>query len=660
MCASILIAVVLAAPAGGWPVVAADTVVEGGDSIAAVDLRHWWAHEGQSALVDVPPLAPVVDLSRLEAAFDGRGGAEEGWYRFEVPQALSREGTEGRLFYLVTRFRLAPGAEGLPIALWLGRTTGAVTAYVNGTLVMRRGRGGERLWSLDNTAAGTVLPASSLRLGRLNTVLLRVESPTAGFAFPLPAIVPPLEVSVRQDREIDATVRIYWGATTVLGAVAVYYLILFLMDLRRREYLYFTIGTLGYALTMWILSVEWTQLSTVELYRWMIPALGASSPFYVLFFQRLYRIHEHPLWAWICVGATIVLTLLALSISTIDGLFAALLGSLPYGTLAFLYAIWLNLKAWRSGSPDAPPVLLGLLAFIAIAAVDMVRVGQGHFDIVVIYPVGVLAFVLGVFVAIARRSQRLTREVEASAERLSAREQAQARLIERMQEMAREVESAAASLVAASRQQEAGAASQSSVVEETLRSMETLSAAAAEIDAAARAVLQNAEASRKQSRELSSRVTSLGQHAARIDEIVALVQEIASKADIVSLNAALEGVKAGESGRGFTLVAAEMQRLAERVIDAVTEIRRFTEDIDQANAETEASAKEAFKLAVSTAGSARKISLATREQAAGAEGVTEALEGAAEVAKATAESSRELLVAAERLQAIAMRLRSAE
>ena len=650
-----LVAVVFPALAMAWPKVTAR-----GGRVAEVELTEWWVHAGRTSLVEVPPLAPRIDVASLEAALDGGPSTLRGWSRTTLPAALSEERTERTLYLLVSRFDVDPPAADVPLALWVGRTTGFVTVYLNGILVMRRGRGGQDLWSLDDVGGGPLLPASLLRVDRPNTLLLRVESPTAGFAFPRPALVSSFEQSARQDREIDTTVRIYWGATCVLAAVAAYYFILFLLDVRRREYAYFTVGTLGYAVTMWILSVEWTDLSTTELYRWMIPALGASSPFYVLFFQRLYGIHEHRLWPALAVGGAVLLSVLALMLGTVDALFTALLGSLPYGTVAFLYAIWLNLKAWRGGSPDAPPVLLGLLAFIAISAIDMVRVARGQFDIVVVYPLGVLAFVLGVFVALARRSQRLTVEVEEAARRLGRREQAQARLIRRMRETAEEVEAAAARVVDASRRQEAGAAAQSAAVEETLRSMESLSQAAADIDEAARAVLRNAEASRQQSRELSQRVTALAGHAARIDEIVELVQEIATKADIVSLNAALEGVKAGEAGRGFALVAAEMQRLAERVIDAVTEIRRFTEDIDEANAQTEHSAKEAFKLAVSTAGSARKISLATREQAAGAQQVAEALEGAAAISREMAEGSHALLGAAERLQQIAARLKKAE
>ena len=60
----------------------------------------------------------------------------------------------------------------------------------------------------------------------------------------------------------------------------------------------------------------------------------------------------------------------------------------------------------------------------------------------------------------------------------------------------------------------------------------------------------------------------------------------ADKSDLLALNASLEGTKAGEAGRGFALVAAEMRRLAESVMAAAREIKQLASDIRTAAADT--------------------------------------------------------------------------
>ncbi len=229
-------------------------------------------------------------------------------------------------------------------------------------------------------------------------------------------------------------------------------------------------------------------------------------------------------------------------------------------------------------------------------------------------------------------------------------------LFKQVTETVHQISSSAAQILAASRQQERGATEQSSAVEETQRTMETLLQSARQIAKASQGVLENAELTKSNNQLISERISQLSSHMQRIAEILEVIKVIANKSDLLALNASLEGTRAGEAGRGFSLVAAQMQRLAENVMDSVADIKSLTSDIRETTTATVLAIEEGGKLATSTTQSARQISLVTQQQQSGTEQVFQAMNEISEIARQTVDGSQQATTATEELTRLAERL----
>ena len=132
-----------------------------------------------------------------------------------------------------------------------------------------------------------------------------------------------------------------------------------------------------------------------------------------------------------------------------------------------------------------------------------------------------------------------------------------------------------------------------SVVLEMANSMKTVSSAAMESARVAHASLAAAQKGatavsnsisgmneiRSQIQETSKRIKRLGESSQEIGEIVELISDITEQTNVLALNAAIQAASAGEAGRGFSVVAEEVQRLAERSGEATKQIAAIVKTI---------------------------------------------------------------------------------
>ncbi len=148
-------------------------------------------------------------------------------------------------------------------------------------------------------------------------------------------------------------------------------------------------------------------------------------------------------------------------------------------------------------------------------------------------------------------------------------------------------------LLAAAERQSAEIKGTNSTVEQMVTSIRGVSSNAAESANVAQSSLMAAEKGaeavqnqikgmgdiREQIQETAKRIKRLGESSQEISEIVELISDITEQTNVLALNAAIQAAAAGDAGRGFSIVAEEVQRLAERSGEATKQISAIVKTI---------------------------------------------------------------------------------
>ncbi len=163
-------------------------------------------------------------------------------------------------------------------------------------------------------------------------------------------------------------------------------------------------------------------------------------------------------------------------------------------------------------------------------------------------------------------------------------------------------------------------------------------------------------------------IKELDSKSQQIDDIVALITRIADQTNMLALNAAIEAARAGEHGRGFSVVAAEVRKLAEESGSAAKNISRLIDEIRESISDTvesiEASKKNVKNGSVSVSAEVEMVTgivstineitnmiedvaAATEEQSASIEEITSTLEDISSISEQSAAGTQETAAALE-------------
>jgi len=264
-------------------------------------------------------------------------------------------------------------------------------------------------------------------------------------------------------------------------------------------------------------------------------------------------------------------------------------------------------------------------------------------------------------------------------------------VLERASKAANDVSTSANEILVASEQMASGATQQdqeitntSSAVEELTVSMKQVSNNAEASAEAARRALEAAEQGNRSVRDTlegmqrirasvqatGKKIKSLGDRSLEISEIINVINDITEQTNLLALNAAIEAARAGEAGRGFAVVADEVRKLAEHSRSATKDIAALIKAIqaetseavvvmEEGTKEVEVGARLADQAgkaleAISTvvrqsAELVQEISLASKQQVRGTEGVANAMQIISNITRQTSQGARQTTLTVEHM-----------
>jgi methyl-accepting chemotaxis protein len=201
-----------------------------------------------------------------------------------------------------------------------------------------------------------------------------------------------------------------------------------------------------------------------------------------------------------------------------------------------------------------------------------------------------------------------------------------------------------------------GATEQAASLEEISSSMEEM---ASNIAHSADNAQQTEQIARKAAQDAESTGHAVQEAVSAMKDIadrIGIIEEISRQTNLLALNAAIEAARAGEHGKGFTVVAAEVRKLAERSQKAAGEIVTLAKGSLDVSEQAGEMLAQLLPNIQRTSDLVQEISASAREQDAGAGEINKALQQLDQVVQQSAAAAEEMASTSEELSAQAEQL----
>ena len=210
-------------------------------------------------------------------------------------------------------------------------------------------------------------------------------------------------------------------------------------------------------------------------------------------------------------------------------------------------------------------------------------------------------------------------------------------IIETVSSAATELEASAGTLTSTAERSQQLTTAVAAASEEASTNVQSVASATEELSSSVNEISRQVQDSSRmandavnQARATNDRVSELSRAAARIGDVVELINTIAGQTNLLALNATIEAARAGEAGRGFAVVASEVKALAEQTAKATGEIGQQINGIQVATQESVVAIKEISGTIEKLSEISSTIAAAVEEQGAATQEISRNVQQAAQ------------------------------